>query len=151
MIKGVKVKQLKPIPDERGMVMEILRRDDKEFVKFGQVYLTTVYPGVVKGWHFHKKQFDSFVCIKGMIKLALYDCREKSPTKGEVNEFIIGERKQILVQIPPYVHHGFKGISEEEAIIINTVTEPYNAKEPDEYRVDPHSGEIPYDWGRKDR
>ena len=151
MIEGVRTKNLKVIPDERGRLVEILRNDDDLFIKFGQVYMTTVYPGVVKGWHFHKKQYNNFFVVRGMIKLVLYDGREKSKTKGEINEFFMGTHNAILLRIPPYVHHGFKGISEEEAIIINASTEPYNSKKPDEFRVEPHSGEIPYDWERKDR
>jgi len=57
-IDGVIIKSLKVIPDERGWLMEILRCDDKIFKQFGQVYLSTAYPGVVKGWHYHKKQTD---------------------------------------------------------------------------------------------
>ena len=53
MIEGVKIKKLKVIPDERGRLMEMLRSDDDLFIKFGQVYMTTAYPGVVKGWHYH--------------------------------------------------------------------------------------------------
>jgi dTDP-4-dehydrorhamnose 3,5-epimerase len=151
MIEGVKVKQLKAISDERGRLMEILRRDDDVYVKFGQVYMTTVYPGVVKGWHFHKKQVDSFACVKGMIKLVLYDGRENSKTKGEVNEFFLGEHNTILVQIPKNVYHGFKGVSEEQSIIINMPTEPYDRKDPDEFRLPAHTKEIPYDWERKDK
>ena len=150
MIDGVKVKQLKVMPDERGRLMEILRADDPEFIKFGQVYMTTGYPGVVKAWHFHKKQYDNFACLKGMMKVVLYDSREGSPTKGEVNEFFLGEHNNILLQIPPFVYHGFKCISDTEAMIINCCTEMYNRAEPDEYRLPPHGGDIPYDWSRKD-
>ena len=151
MIKDVKTKKLKVIPDERGTLMEILRSDDNAFLdKFGQVYMTTAYPGVVKGWHYHKLQDDNVVVIKGMIKLVLYDRRERSPTYGEINEFFIGEKKPILVHIPVGVVHGFKGIGVQEAIIINTVTEPYNHETPDEYRIAPHGSEISYDWSLKD-
>lgn len=150
MIDGVKIKKLKVIPDERGRLMEMLRADDEIFIKFGQIYMTAVYPSVVKGWHYHKKQVDNFVCIKGMIKLVLYDSRDGSPTKGEINEFFIGEHNPILIQIPAYVFHGFKGISEEESLVINCPTEPYNYEEPDEFRVDPHTKDIPYSWERKD-
>ncbi|MFC1493553.1 WxcM-like domain-containing protein, partial [candidate division KSB1 bacterium] len=76
MIEGVRVKDLKVIPDERGRIMETLRSDDEIFIKFGQAYITTAYPGVVKGWHYHKKQIDNFTCIHGMMKLVLYDDRE---------------------------------------------------------------------------
>ena len=47
MIDGVIIKKLKVIPDERGRLMEIMRSDDTFFKKFGQVYMTTAYPGVV--------------------------------------------------------------------------------------------------------
>ena len=149
MIEGVKTKQLKPLCDERGRVMEMFRSDWAEFINFGQTYMTSAYPGVVKGWHYHKKQTDTFICVKGMMKVVLYDGRDGSKTKGEINEFFIGEHNYTLVQIPPFVYHGFKCISETEAIIINVPTELYNYKEPDEYRLPFDSKEIPYNWERK--
>jgi len=150
LIDGVKVKQLRVIPDERGRLMEILRCDDENFVKFGQVYMTTVFPGVVKGWHYHRKQIDNFVVVKGMLKLVLYDDRKDSPTRGEINEFFIGDNNPILVTVPNLVIHGFKGTGVEEAIVINCPSEAYQYEDPDEFRIDPHQSHIPYDWTRKD-
>ena len=146
MINGVRVKKLKIIPDERGRLMEILRSDDEMFKKFGQVYMTTAFPGVVKAWHYHKKQDDNFTCVHGKMRLALYDARPKSPTYKEVNDFVISLESSILVHIPKNIYHGFKCISDIEALVINTVTLPYNYKEPDEHRVDPYDNDIPYDW-----
>ena len=150
LIKGVQTKPLRVIPDERGRLFEILRHDEPLFAKFGQVYCTTVNPGVVKGWHYHKKQVDNFVCVSGMIKLVAYDGRPGSPTKGLINEFFIGTHNPMLVQIPAGVHHGFKGLSPHEAIVINVPTEPYHHQRPDEYRLDPHHSDIPYDWSQRD-
>ena len=126
--------------------MEIFRRDDDIFQEFGQVYMTTAFPGVVKAWHYHKIQTDNFTCIRGKMRLGLYDAREGSPTKGELEEYIISLEDPMLVQIPAGVYHGFKCISEEEAVVINTVTEPYNHSDPDEYRLDPYDNDIPFDW-----
>ncbi len=151
MIKGVMVKELKPVVDERGRLMEILRKDDSMFKKFGQVYLTTTYPGVVKAWHYHKKQSDNITCICGMAKLVLYDARKSSSTYGQINEFFIGMHNPLLIHIPVCVYHGFKNIAENEAILINIPDRPYEYKNPDEFRIDPYSGEIPYDWQRKDK
>ena len=150
MIKGVKVKQLKVIPDERGRLMEILRNDDEIFRKFGQVYMTTAYPGVVKGWHYHKVQYDHFVCVGGMMQLVLYDARKKSSTYKEINEFFMGLHNPLVVQIPPLVYHGFKAVGNKEAVVINIPTEPYHYKKPDEFRMPSHSKKVPYDWSRKD-
>ncbi|MDO8525368.1 MAG: dTDP-4-dehydrorhamnose 3,5-epimerase family protein [Candidatus Omnitrophota bacterium] len=146
MINGVKVKRLKIIPDERGRLMEILRADDGIFKKFGQVYMTTALPGVVKAWHCHKKQDDNFTCVYGKMRLALYDSRKNSPTYKEVNDFTISPEAPMLIHIPKNVYHGFKCVSNREAIVINTVTLPYNYKKPDEYRIDPYENDIPYDW-----
>lgn len=150
MIDGVKVKQLRFHCDERGRLMELMRSDWQEFIKFGQVYMTTAYPGAVKAWHYHKIQTDSFICLKGMMKVVLYDDRQDSKTRGEVNEFFIGEHNPMVVQIPPNVYHGFKCISTDEAIIVNVPTELYNYREPDEYRLPAHTDKIPYQWDRKD-
>ena len=150
LIAGVEVKRLKVIPDERGRLMEILRSDEPTFKKFGQLYMTTAYPGVVKGWHYHKVQWDHFAVVKGMLKLVLVDQREDSETKDEINEFFLGVHNPILVAVPPLVLHGFKGIDVEETIVVNCPTEVYHYNDPDEYRMDPHLSDIPYDWDRRD-
>ncbi|MCX6639099.1 MAG: dTDP-4-dehydrorhamnose 3,5-epimerase family protein [bacterium] len=148
-IHDVVVKDLRLIPDERGRLMEILRADDEIFMKFGQIYMTTNYPGVVKAWHYHKSQTDHVVCVKGMIKLVLFDGREGSPSKGCLNEFFLGDHNHKLVRIPAGVWHGWKGISETESLVINLPTEMYDYKQPDEFRLPFDTDEIPYDWDIK--
>jgi dTDP-4-dehydrorhamnose 3,5-epimerase len=146
MIDGVVIKKLKIIPDDRGRLMEIFRSDDAAFKKFGQVYMTTVLKGVVKAWHYHKIQTDNFVCINGKIRLGLYDSRSGSPTFGQTGEYIMSLEDPFLISIPDQVYHGFKGLADGESIVINTPTEPYNCKTPDEYRVDAFENDIPFDW-----
>ena len=147
VISGVYLKKLRLIPDERGWLMEILRADDEIFDQFGQVYLTTAYPGVVKAWHYHKKQTDNFTCVHGMMKVVLYDNRKESPTCGMLMELFVGEKNPLLISVPPLVHHGFKAIGPETAFFVSIPTLPYNYEEPDEYRLPPDTPEIPYDWG----
>jgi dTDP-4-dehydrorhamnose 3,5-epimerase len=146
MIHGVEKKTLRVIPDERGRLMEILRSDDPLFKKFGQVYMTTTYPGVIKAWHYHKLQHDNVTVVRGMLKLVLYDNREQSPTRKELNEFFFGEFNPLLIHIPAGVYHGWKCISQEEAFAVNCVSEAYDYNNPDEYRLPFDSPDIPYDW-----
>lgn len=150
-IEGVLISEMRVHSDERGRLMEILRRDDPAFRSFGQVYMTTVYPGVVKGWHYHKEQWDHFAVVHGTIKMVLYDRRPSSATHGQVMELYPGVHNPLRVVIPPQVAHGFKGVGTTEAIVVNVPTAAYNAEQPDEHRIDPHGGEIPYDWRLKDR
>jgi dTDP-4-dehydrorhamnose 3,5-epimerase len=146
MIEGVEVKKLATYADERGALTEILRRDDPIFDGFGQCYFSMSYPGVIRGWHYHKKQTDYFTCVHGMIKVPLYDRRAGSPTFGEINEFFIGDENRIVVKIPPGVLHGFKNIGLIPCLLVNFPTEPYNRDDPDEYRTPYDSPEIPYSW-----
>jgi dTDP-4-dehydrorhamnose 3,5-epimerase len=146
VIQGVETKKLTMICDERGMLMEILRADDALFKKFGQVYVTTVYPGVVKAWHYHEVQLDHFCCLSGQIKLVLYDDRKESPTRGTVNEFFLGPRNPTVVRVPPLVYHGFKGTGTRESIVLNVSTEPYRHSSPDEFRLPYDDPSIPYAW-----
>jgi dTDP-4-dehydrorhamnose 3,5-epimerase len=147
MIEGIRKKDLRVIADERGRLMEMLRCDEPFFSRFGQVYMTTNYPQVVKAWHYHKKQTDNVCCVKGMIKLVLYDSRAGSLTKGEISEFFIGDFNPVLISIPPGIYHGWKCISADESLVISIPTEPYNYEQPDEFRLPPDTADIPYDWG----
>ena len=150
LIHGASITPLRVMPDERGRLMEILRKDSPLFQKFGQAYLTTAYPGVVKAWHYHKKQTDHFCVVRGMAKVVLYDGRKDSPTYRMVNEFFIGELNPCLVVIPNLVMHGYKNIGTEEVYLLNMPTEVYNYAEPDELRLPADTKKIPYDWRRKD-
>ena len=145
MIEGVKVVPLRQIPDERGTVMHMLKRTDPHFTEFGEIYFTTVYPGVVKGWHRHHRMTLNYACISGAIKLVLYDEREDSPTNGDLIELCIGpETQYALVQIPTDVWNGFQGLGTGASIVANCATEPHTLEFSD--RIDPLDNHIPYDW-----
>ena len=146
MIDGVYTKKLVVHPDDRGQLFEIWRADDDGFCGFGQVYLTTAHPGIIKGWHYHKNQTDCFTVIKGQALFALYDARDNSPTHGELQTFHINEDHRIVVVIPPGVYHGFKNTGAEEVWCLNCPNQVYDAADPDEYRVDPFAAEIGFDW-----
>lgn len=149
-IEGVRVKPLRVVPDERGWLMEVLRNDDEGlFSRFGQVYVSATYPGVVKAWHCHARQTDNFACVAGMIKLVLIDTREESPTRDAVDELFLGVHNPLLVQVPPLVYHGWKCISAEPSLVVNVPDQPYDRADPDERRLPPH-GVLPYDWSRRD-
>ena len=149
MIEGVLVHPLRQIPDERGKVMHMLRRDDPHFEQFGEVYFSVVYPGVIKGWHLHKAMTLNYAVVAGTIKLVLYDDREGSPTRGELMELFVGESNYALVKIPPGIWNGFKGIGVGPAIVANCAT---LAHDPEEIvRRDPFDQRIPYDWALRHR
>lgn len=148
MINGVTIKPLRKIPDERGTIFHMLRNTDPEFKQFGEIYFSTVFPGVVKGWHLHTKMTLNYAVITGRIKLVLYDDRKKSSTRSELMEIISGEDNYSLITIPPGIWNGFKGIGDKTAIVANCSTHPHDPKEIK--RIDPLKNPlIKYDWDIK--
>lgn len=145
MIDGVRISPLRQIPDERGRVMHMLRSDSDAFIGFGEIYFSCVYPGVVKAWHIHKRMTLNYAVPHGNIKLVLYDDREGSHTRGEVQEIFLGPDNYCLVTIPPMVWNGFKGIGIEMAIVANCSSIPHDPTEIE--RLDPSDHSIPYSWG----
>ena len=144
LIHGVTVKKLQIHCDERGRLMEMIRADDKDLkqIKFGQVYMTTAYPGVTKAWHYHKKQTDHFVCVKGMMKVVLFDPREGSPTKGQLMELVMGDESPTCLTIPPGVAHGCRALEVTHLLYVTS-----NVYAPDDEGRIPHDDPtIGYDW-----
>jgi dTDP-4-dehydrorhamnose 3,5-epimerase len=150
-IQGVLCKPLTWHNDQRGSLAELVRADDPALMAapIGQVYVTTLYPGVVKAWHRHTHQWDRMSCLKGRVMLGLIDDRVDSPTYGAQMSFILGDRSFNLVMFPPGIWHGLKNIGDEEALVVNVVSAPYDRERPDEERAPAH-GVLSFDWSRRD-
>jgi dTDP-4-dehydrorhamnose 3,5-epimerase len=149
LIEGVTLRPLRIIPDERGSVRHMLRRDDPAFQQFGEIYFSTVHPGVVKAWHLHKEMTLNYAVPLGMVKLVLYDDRDRSPSRGRLMELFIGELNYMLVTVPPGIWNGFKGVGTDLALVANCATIPHSPSEI--VRRDPQDSSIPYDWGLRHR
>lgn len=147
MIDGVRVTPLRVIPDERGQIMHMLRRDDPAFQEFGEIYFSTVYPGAIKAWHIHSRMTLNYAVPFGRIKMVLYDDRPGSKTGGELQEIFLGPSNYQRVTVPPNVWNGFKGLGTEVAIVANCATLPHDPAEIS--RTDPFNSSIPYDWSLK--
>lgn len=144
MIDGVKVVPLKQIVDERGKIMHMLKATDEHFIEFGEIYFSCAWPGTIKAWHIHQRMTVNNAVVSGRAKLVMYDLREDSPTKGEVQEVFFGEDNYVLVQIPPGIANGYKAYGDKMVIMANAATLPHD---PEEMLRMPHdTPEIPYDW-----
>ena len=148
-IAGVHIRPLRIIPDERGAVMHMLRRDDPVFEEFGEIYFSIVYPGVIKGWHLHRRMIINYAVPIGSIKLVLYDDRANSSTRRSLEEHVVGAGNYCLVTVPVGVWNGFKGVGTIPALVANCASIPHD---PDEIvRMDPFDPSIPYDWALRHR
>ncbi|WP_186647708.1 dTDP-4-dehydrorhamnose 3,5-epimerase family protein [Fluviispira vulneris] len=145
MIHGVRISPLKQILDERGKIMHMMRNDSEVFKSFGEIYFSCVYPNAIKGWHIHKEMTLNYCVPYGNIKFVLYDDRENSPTRGNIQEIFLGVDNYLLVSVPPKIWNGFKGLGNETAIVANCASIPHSSHEIE--RLDPLSEIIPYKWG----
>jgi dTDP-4-dehydrorhamnose 3,5-epimerase len=147
MIDGVHVVPLRQIVDERGKIMHMLKATDPHFVGFGEIYFSCAWPGAVKAWHIHTRMTVNNAVLSGRAKLVLYDQREESPTRGELQEIFLGEDNYVLVQIPPGIANGYKAYGDKLVILANAASLPHDPEEM--LRVDPFENVIPYDWHLK--
>jgi dTDP-4-dehydrorhamnose 3,5-epimerase len=147
LIEGVAVRELRRNADDRGYLMELLRADWPDvFKRFGQCYVSMNYPGVIRGWHLHERQWDLFVCVDGMIKVPLYDARDGSATKGAVEEHVMGVHRPVALAIPPGVYHGYVTLGVAPSLLLNFPSEVYDRARPDEQRLPYDTADIPYRW-----
>jgi dTDP-4-dehydrorhamnose 3,5-epimerase len=147
MIEGVEINPLKRIQDERGVVMHMLKESDTHFQKFGEIYFSVIFPGVIKAWHLHSRMTINYAVVVGNIKLVVYDQRPESKTKGQLQEIFFGQVNYQLVRVPPGVVNGFTAVGGKKAIVANCADIPHD---PDEIvRIDPFTKTIPYDWKLK--
>lgn len=149
MIEGVVLKPLRVHCDDRGFFMELLRVDDPFFRKFGQTSFTLTYPGVIKAFHWHRRQDDLWFVASGMAQVVLYDLREDSPTRGETNVFYLGTNNRQLLVIPAGVAHGYRVLGNEPVALFYHTTDTYDPQ--DELRLPYDDPTIGFDWTTKFR
>ncbi len=147
MIQGVKITKRKQILDERGMIMHMLRRDDKIFKKFGEIYFSCTFPRAVKAWHLHKRMTLNYAVVFGKIKLVLFDDRKNSKTCGKIQEIYLSTENYNVITVPPLIWNGFKAIGNRTSIVANCSNIPHDPKEIVRKKFnDPY---IPYNWKMK--
>lgn len=147
----VHVKKLKIHLDDRGYLYEILRKDDNCFSEYGQAYISAINPGVVKGFHRHFKQTDHVCCVQGQIKLVTIEVDSRDAAGAIIKEFHLSPLDPKLIIIPPEVFHGWMCIGNEQALVLNISSVPFDPDNPDEQRVDPHTNLWGYKWEIKDK
>lgn len=147
MIEGVAMFPLRRIQDERGLVMHMLKESDPHFQKFGEIYFSVIFPGVIKAWHLHSRMTINYAVVVGNIKLVLFDQRPESKTRGQLQEIYFGQVNYQLVRVPPGVVNGFTAVGGETAIVANCADIPHDPGEIT--RIDPFTPTIPYDWKLK--
>ena len=150
-IEGVRFRPVRPVTHEDGHLVEVMRSDwplrDSPVV---QVHITTTLPGHVRAWGLHERSTDRLFVVKGLIRFAVFDGREGSPTFGRVDTLLVSELSPGLLIVPPNLYHGWKNISDTDAAIINMPQILYDYDKPDALDLPWDSAQaaalIPHRW-----
>jgi dTDP-4-dehydrorhamnose 3,5-epimerase len=130
MLKGIIIKQLKRVNDERGSFTELMREDWKDLLNEEhpvQANFSKSHPGIIRAWHRHiGGQNDYIIVLKGTIKICAYDEKTK-----ELDEIISAGQDPQIVRILGHYWHGFKVIGNETAALLYFTTKLYDHKNPD--------------------
>ena len=146
-ISGVEIIKKNVITDDRGKILHMLKVDDNNFKKFGEIYFSYVYPKKIKAWHIHKKMTLNYVAAYGKIKLVLYDDRKESKTFGKIQEIFLSNDNHLLVSIPPLIWNGFSSADDNLAVLANCSDIPHDKTEI--LRLDHDDPKFPYNWNKK--
>jgi len=151
MIHGVGIKRLEVHSDDRGMLVEVVRADDPFFAAIKQTTYTEAFPGVIKAFHWHRRQKDIWFFSSGTAQVVLHDLREDSPTARQTQVIYMGVRNPLVVCIPELVAHGYRVLGNEPAGLFYHTTECYDPANPDEERIPFNDPLIGFDWQTKPR
>ena len=146
MIKGVRIKKLETHKEGRGFFREILRDDDNLLQHFGQASISLTSPGIIKAFHWHKKQDDIFYVLSGGAQVVLYDTRKGSKTFKNLMTFTMSDKDPKLLFIPKKVAHGYKVLGKRSLKMLYFMSRSYDKKNPDEQRIPFDDKSIGFDW-----
>jgi dTDP-4-dehydrorhamnose 3,5-epimerase len=150
-IQGVRAERLAGYHDHRGALVPFMDFSKPFWSEpIVHAYEFTIRPGRIKGWGMHLRQADRYFVQAGDLRIALYDGREGSPTKGALCEFWFAENGYLLLYIPQGVWHATQNWGTTLGRIVNFGTERFDPADPDKSRIDPHGDVIPFDWTIRD-
>ena len=105
---------------ENGSLIELYKNGEKTVA-----YLTSVKPGMFKGYHLHKVRAARYFCLKGKMKIILYQNKQRE-------EYILDAQNSQRLFIPNNIATGLLNVGSEEAWLINYPDPPYDPNLKDE-------------------
>lgn len=109
--------------DERGILCEILKGNS-----WGQIFVSTTNPGVVRGNHWHHTKIEKFIVVQGKAEIALRQYYSEKIIRYQVS----GDRFEVI-DIPPGYTHSIRNIGSDLLITIIWANEIFNSEHTDTY------------------
>ena len=144
-LEGVRVREVRNVVTRNGITTELFRPDwDVVDGSVEHMIHVALRPGAISAWHMHEHQTDHIFVVGGQIRLALFDDREDSSSRGQVELLHLSPMRPQLVVVPPRVWHGLQSLGPDSGCFVNFFDRPYLYEDPDEWRLPPDTPDIPY-------
>jgi len=126
-IEGVIKEELTRYEDKRGWLIEVFRQDELlEDLYPLMGYISLTHPGVTRGPHEHRFQWDHFVFLgSSTFRLFLWDNRPSSPTYRNQLILTAEEGHPLRVVIPPGIVHAYQNRGEKPGLVLNFPNQLY--------------------------
>ena len=118
-IEGIFLNPLKIIHHPKGDILHGVKKSDKGFVGFGEVYFSTVKGNEIKGWNRHKRMTLNLVVPFGSVTFVIYDDREKKISESSFFKVKLSPKDYQRLTIPPGLWIAFKGSNKSTNLILN--------------------------------
>ncbi len=145
LLDGVRIKEIRHIITRNSVTTEAVRNDwDVIDRPIQQALHVAIRVGAITDWNLHRRQTDHIFCVRGALKVVLFDDRDGSPTRGRINELFLSDRRPQLIVIPVGVWHAVANLWHEDSIFMNFFDRMYDHEDPDEWRLPLNTDQIPY-------
>lgn len=125
------IEELKKFSDERGFLVEFVKNNElgEDDKSFGQIYVTTINPGHVRGNHYHDKKNEYYAITSGSVLLVVEDIATKERAERTVDA---SGGKVFRIRVGPGFAHAIKNNSDEVITLTAYASKPYNPTDPDQ-------------------
>lgn len=146
LISGVQTVPLDAFGDDRGRFMETFRKEWFPHVNWDRLQSnrSDSSAGVLRGLHYHFKQVDYWLALRGRIRVGLVDLRRSSPTYLASASLDMGEENLLGLFIPEGVAHGFAALT--DCTLMYIVNNYYDGGA-DEFGIAWDDPQAAIDWG----
>ena len=113
-IDKIKFISQKRIKVEGGDVLHVMKKSNSNNFKFGEAYFTFINNNSIKGWKMHTKMYCNLCVPIGEVKF-VFVSKDFKISKT----FTLGKNNYGRLTIPPGIWYCFKGMGEENNLILN--------------------------------
>ena len=150
-IDGVFVLSYPQVHYDNGSLTEVLHPEWQELFEesIEHCYFITNKTKTRQEWYYHEHTTDRYTLITGSMKVALFDPRDESPSKGKLITLnmvglSLGASGVHGIRIAPGIWHSFK--NSENCTLMNFKTPPFNRDTPDKFRIPMPNDLCDFSW-----